>query len=64
MAVAAGKWAVRERFRLADAAPERLDTAVLRPEHPAWDDFAAAWAEPDAAAALALYIPDAVLFAA
>jgi hypothetical protein len=65
MAVAAGKWAVRERFRLADAAPERLDTAVLRPEHPAWDDFAAALAEPlDAAAALALYIPDAVLFAA
>jgi hypothetical protein len=65
MAAAFGKLAVHERFRLADVALERLDTAVLRPEHPAWGDFAAALAEPlDAAAALALYKPDAVRFAA
>jgi hypothetical protein len=65
MAVAAGKLAVRELFRLAGVVLERLDTAVLRPEHPAWGDFAAAWAEPlDAAAALALYKPDAARFAA
>jgi hypothetical protein len=65
MAVDAGKLAVRELSRLAGVVPERLDTAVLRPEHPAWGDSAAASLEPQvSAAALALYKLGAVLFAA
>jgi hypothetical protein len=64
MVVGAGKLAVRAQSRLADAAPERLDMAVLLPAHPA-SDAAAPWAELlVSAAALARYKPDVVLFAA
>jgi hypothetical protein len=64
MAVDAGKLAVRERSRLAGVVPEHLDKAALLPARPA-SDAAAPWAALlDAAAALALYKPGAVQFAA
>ena len=63
-AVAAEKLAVHALSRLADAALDHL-ALVLNLERPAWGVLAERWAELlDAAAALALYKPDAVLSAA
>ena len=61
LVLGAGKWAVREQRRLADAVPGLPDTVVLNPDRLAWVGLAAhCLAEQQvAAAAQALYKQDA-----